>query len=239
MSTIFQIDTPSLINEQEDEDLIKIKLKNDDIIEIKYSKLVNQSKYIRDKYKYSEAIYSIQTEIEYIVNQMKINDNSIKFFIQFIHEEKVAIPIEYYRDIYILSEYFNTSILTKELNKISNNELFSDLNFTLQMLIDFNSNPKEIESKFGSDIEKFLAIHINECFQNPKLNEIPITVIYRILQLSEKTSIDSNLLIDFILNAIDFNFPLFRFIELHKLSEYEIEKLKSLFGIYAILVYLQ
>ena len=61
---LLQIDVSKFKNETEEEDLIKIKLDKEDIVTVNFSKLVNKSKYIRDKYKYSEAINAIQLEFD-------------------------------------------------------------------------------------------------------------------------------------------------------------------------------
>ena len=163
-----------------DKDLIEIKFQNDDSVQVNFSKLVCHSKYIRDKYNYSEALNSFQQEIDEIEQNMKIKEESIKFFIQLIQEEKITFPIEHYKDIYTLSEYFCVPTITTELDNIRGEELFNDLDFTIQILQDYEAANDRIETKLLTKIENFLKVRINECMKNRKFNELPISTIYRL-----------------------------------------------------------
>lgn len=100
---LLEINKSNLIYEIDDEDKIFIKFQNEDIHQISYSNLVFHSKYIRDKYIYSEAKECIQKEIEQIKKEYKIKDDCIKFFIDLIQHEKVNIPFEFK----ILSDHSN------------------------------------------------------------------------------------------------------------------------------------
>ena len=85
------------------DDLIDIEFANGYRIQVKFSKLVDQSKYIRDEYKYSEAVNFFQNEIDKLENNLKINEESIKLFIELIQQEKVNILIKHYSDFCMLS----------------------------------------------------------------------------------------------------------------------------------------
>ena len=132
--SILKIDVSKKKCESDEEDLIKIKLSNGEIIETNFSKLIKQSKYIRDKYKYSEAQHLIQHEMNQIKTDMNINNESIKLFIQLIQEEKVNIPIDHYKDLYTLSDYFDIPKFIQKLDEINQNEIYKDLNFMIQIL---------------------------------------------------------------------------------------------------------
>ena len=56
---LLQIDLSNLDNKIEN-DLIKIRFGDEDVIQVNFSKLVNKSNYIRDKYKYSESLDLLQ-----------------------------------------------------------------------------------------------------------------------------------------------------------------------------------
>ncbi|KAK8837309.1 hypothetical protein M9Y10_036740 [Tritrichomonas musculus] len=221
--SIFQIDVSNSEYEPEEEDLIKIILENDDIIYVNFSNLIHKSKYIREKYKYSEALNSIQDEIDEIKNRLKISPVSLKLFMQLIQQEKINIQIDHYKDFYILSEYFYIPKFTRELDNIGINELFNDLDNTIQILLDSKSVDNEFETKLTDKIEKILATQINECFEHPKFSELPVSSIYRIIERSSEENVDINLLVDFILKSSTTFFTLFKFVDFQRLTEDKIE----------------
>ena len=143
-----------------------------------------------------------------------------------IQEEKVSIPIEHYKDLYTLSEYFNISKFTENLDKISEEELFNDLDFTIQLLIDSTRSSKENENEtqFKNKIEKYLSERVNECILNCKFKELDISTIYRIFEGKDKYELNHNLLIDFILESISIRFIFLKFVELDKMSDEKIEQ---------------
>ena len=116
--SFLQIDATNFEYEPDEEDLIELRLRNEDHVEICYSKLVKESKYIRDKYKYWEAKNYIQQEIAELEYEYEISDESIKSFFQLVEEEKVNIRLEMYRDVYTLCKFFDTIKYKKILDKI-------------------------------------------------------------------------------------------------------------------------
>lgn len=71
-----------------------------------------------DKYKYSEALNSFQTDINKIREELSINKESIKLFMQFVQHEKINVLIKNYKHFYILSEYFCIQVFITELDNI-------------------------------------------------------------------------------------------------------------------------
>ena len=201
-----------------EEDSIDIRFTSGSLIQVKFSRLVSQSKYVRDKYKYSEAVNFFQLEIDKLENEFKIKEESIKHFIQLIQEEKVNISIEHYRDFCTLSEYFCIPRFTRALDDIRQQELFNDLDFTIQLLLDSESAENDIETKLTSKIETFLSDRINECLKNREFKKLPITTIFRILNGSNKESINVDLLFDFIFESVDTRFILLKFVKLNKMT---------------------
>lgn len=104
------------------------------------------------------------------------------------------------------------------LDVISREELFNDLDFTIQILINSEAEKNGFETKFISQIEKFLQERINECMKSGKFGELPIPTIYRILDES-KEKFDHNMLVDFIFESIETRFIMLKFVELDKLRE--------------------
>lgn len=222
---VLQIDVSNSEYETDDEDLIKIILENEDIIEINFSTLIHESKHIRNKYKYPEALDTIQNEFDEIQKRYKISSECIKLFIQLIQQEKVSIPINHYKDFYILSEYFCIPRFTREFDKIIRNELFDDLDFMIQILLDLKTSENNNETKLTNKIVNILTNRVNECIENQKFNELPVSIIYQIIDESNKEDVNLNSLVDFILMSADNRFTLLKFVELHKLTEDKIEKI--------------
>lgn len=216
-----QIDGSKSHYEPDDEDLIKIKIGNENIHQFNF---LNFS----DKYSYTEALIAIHNKIYEIEDTVQIKEESIKLFLQFIRDEKVSLPIEHFRDVYILSEYFKITKLTLELNNISQKELFKDLTLIIQVLFDLNSFKGKFETSLTNKIESFLSSQINECFKNPNFSRLPVSTIYRILNITNKETIDFNLLVDFITNSLDYLFILFEFVEIQKVTDDNIEKIIKL-----------
>ena len=122
---LLQIDVSNLKNFGE-EDLIKINISNDEFVQVNFSKLISYSKYIRDKYKYSEALITIENYLKNFARDKKIKKESIRHFIELIEKEKVTILNEHYHDIYRLSEYFDIPIFLYALDKIREETLYKD-----------------------------------------------------------------------------------------------------------------
>ena len=211
-----------------DEDLIKVRLGNDEVVQINFSKLYLQSKYLQSKYKYSEGIDLIQQEIQDIEEKKNMNTTSIKLFLTIIEEEKVQFLNEHYKNIYTLSEYFCTPTITTELDKISSEKLFQDLNFTIQIVLDYGRVNNGYESKLLIRIENFLRTRINECLSNAKFKKLPTSTIFRILY-ETKEQIDQNLLLEFILESATTRFILFKLVEFDKLSEDKVNRFLEFF----------
>lgn len=182
------------------EHLIRIIFGKEDSLQINFSKLFIESEYLRTKYKYSEAFDFIQNELDEIKKKMDLNDEIIKLFVQLIEEENVVIPIDYYKNFYALSEYFVIPKITKELDNIRQRELFKDVNFTIQILLNSETSNNCYETRLTMKIENFLSENINVCIENSKFKELPIPTIARILDQS-KENVNHNLLLDFILES--------------------------------------
>lgn len=207
-----------------DEDLVEIRFRDENVIQINFVKLFAQSKYFRDKYKYSEAINYIQEEIEKIEEDLHISNEIIKFFFQLIQEEEVNIPLKHYNDFYKLSEYFCTQKITTKLDNISQKEILNDLNFTIQILLDSDTAKSSLETKLSSKIENFLVERVNDCFNNLKFNKLPMSTICRIFDKS-KEIVSHDLLVDFILKSATTRFILFKYVELHKMKDDKVKEL--------------
>ena len=139
-----------------------------------------------------------------------------------IQDEKVDIAIEAYNDIYALSKYFCIPKIIQALDEIRQNELFQDINFSIEILHGNISSKDTIETYLACQIETFLSTRINKCIENSNFEKLPISTIYRIIEKSNKKVINHNALLDFIISSIETRFILFKFVEFHKIEEHKI-----------------
>ena len=219
-----QIDVSNSKCKESENEMIKISIKNEDVLQVNFANFFIQSKYIRDKYQYSEALLLISTEFEKMRSEFNVSYESIKYFIQLVQQEKVNIPIEQFKNLYILSEYFNIPKFTNELEKIYMSKLNQDLSFNIQILIDMKTMNNKLGTKLTIKAENFLSDRINECFENRKFSELSAPTIYRIVNGSKEENINYNLLVDFIINSIDTRFTLLRLIKLEKLTDDKLDE---------------
>ena len=137
----------------------------------------------------------------------------------------MTINIDQFTDIYRLSEYFIIPQLTAELDKISEEKHFKDLNFTIQTFQNFSKTGQSQETTFMSKIEKYLSSRIKECIENRIFHELQFSIIYRILEKRAKENINNDKLIEIILERIERKFTLLIFVELHKMSDEKVDEL--------------
>ena len=133
-------------NDNIEDDLIKIKLSEEDVVQLNFTQFFIRSKYLRDKYKYLDAINSIQNEILEMKQINNIQEESIKIFFELLEEEKITIPIEIYKGIYKLSEYLNIPKFIWNHKRIAEEKLFQDLDFSIQILNDSYSSNKILKN---------------------------------------------------------------------------------------------
>ena len=183
---LLEIDITKRRDENGDEDFLDIRVSQEKHFKVNFSKLVSQSKYIRDKYKYSEASSILSEEISQLQRTTKIKEKSVEHFLKIIQTGKVIIKYEEYQDMYKLSKYFELTRLTHELDEIFNYKMCKDLNFSIETLLYSVSEEEEIESCFLSKIETFVSIIFNCHFYKKKTNfwmyfikiKINFTIIY-------------------------------------------------------------
>ena len=137
----------------------------------------------------------------------------------------MSVPYtQHYRDLFTLSEYFVIPRFIRVLDDIRQKELFNNLEFTIQLLLNSESTDNNFETKLTSKIEIFLSDRINELIKNRKFSELPVTTIFRILDRSNKEQINVNLLFNFILESVETRFIMLKFVKLHKLTDDNVSK---------------
>ena len=216
-----EIDLSRSKEENDGEDLMKIKLKSGNTVQFNFSRFFFCSKYLLDKY--SEMMKSIEREIVEVENKYNMKEEIIEEFIEIITKDKVFIPIEHYKDIYTLSKHFCIDKLTKFLDNKKDELFLNDLNFSIQILQD----NKDTEIELCKEIENFLTRRLKECMKNSKFKELPIATIYRIINSAITTNhetVDINKLFDFIVESTKKRFILFKFVELDRLSKDKLDE---------------
>lgn len=78
-------------------------------------------------------------------------------------------------------------------------------------------------------MEECLSSKIDECIANVNFWKLPISIIYRIIERSDKQQFPNNLLYDFISKNIEERNLLFLFLNIRKLTD---EKFNSLYELF-------
>ena len=147
---LLEIDITKKQEEIYDEDLIDIGIGDEKHFKVNFSKLVSQSRHVRDKYKYSEAVCIISSELSRLQKTSGIKETSIEHFVKYIQSGKVKFGYEEYYNMRKLSKYFEISRLTRELDEIFDSKMCDDLNFSIETLAYSEREKEEIEKDFFS-----------------------------------------------------------------------------------------
>lgn len=190
-----------------------------DVVHLSYLNLLKYSETIQDELK-ENYMKNILNKVQHIKNEAKVDDNNIKLFFKLLNEENVQITTEQFLDISKLANFFKVTSLQKYLKKYA--EAHSeDVEFLICKIME---SQKIQSSEFYSSesvetFEKCLSRKIEQCLSNQLFNKLPIGIIYRIIDHSDKSQIDSNLLYEFIMKDKSKNYILFQFLKLPNLSE--------------------
>lgn len=226
-------------SEDDEDDLIVFQFETK-TIKIYYSQLSKYSKFIRDKYMFSDIGNVLPDEIHRMQNKYNIISDNIDLFFQLLQDnfnlsENQSLSYIQYLDLLKISDYFQVKKLTKKLIKYSKIHNF-DVSFIIEIIqyenakaSDNNNDRYEGEIKVNIEMEDVLVAKIDECFQNDKFKELPIPFIYRIIEKSSKNEMSTDKLYDFIKESISRFYLLFSFVSLESLSD---DRLDDLFSIY-------
>ena len=98
----------------------------------------------------------------------------------------------------------------------------NDIEFIINQIQANINDEREYENDSdnnSNEFEKCLINKINECLTNEKFNELPISIIYRIIKSSSTKEIDSNILYEFIENKKEERYVLFGFLNVDNLND--------------------
>ena len=151
---LIDIDITKIQERNGDEDLIDIEIGQEKRFKVNFSKLVSQSRHVRDKYKYSEAVCIISSELSRLQKTSGIKETSIEHFVKYIQSGKVKFGYEEYYDMRKLSKYFEISRLTRELDEIFDSKMCDDLNFSIETLSYSEQEKRRNRERFFSQNRK-------------------------------------------------------------------------------------
>lgn len=226
-------------SEDDEDDLVIFQFETK-TIKVYYSQLSKYSKFIRDKYMFSDIGNVLPDEIHRMQNQYNIISDNIDLFFQLLQDnfnlsENQSLSYIQYLDLLKISDYMQVKKLTKKLIKYSKIHNF-DISFIIEIIqyenakaSDNNNNRYEGEIKVNIEMEDVLVTKIDECLQNDKFKELPIPFIYRIIEKSSKNEMSTDKLYDFIKESVSRFYLLFSFVSLESLSD---DRLDDLFSIY-------
>lgn len=192
--------------DEEEKDLITIRLENIQI-QINYSQLCKYSQLIRTKYLISDVKNNLPNLIQEFQRQNQIEDENIIFFFNILRDEKNKITRKSYRDLFKLSQFFKANNILKKLKKYSKSH-FNDIDLRIQLILDEierekDNNSEDYSYELTVQMEDYLIRKINDCFNSFYFNQLPVSIIYQIIEKSDRQKINDDALFDFINKSID------------------------------------
>lgn len=213
---------------EDDQGIVTIKL-GMNTIQVNYWQLVRYSQLIRDEYIISDARQHLSERLLQFQQQNRIDIKNLKYFFQLFQEEEITISNDKYRDFIKLSCFLKVKKLTHQLKNYYESHI-RDADFIIRLFvdeIDLQNNTDNVDYFFTDQIKNSLSDKINECLQNKLFQNIPIAIIYQIIENSDEEKISNDLLFDFINNSLDERFVLLKFIKLGKLSDEKFNEIED------------
>ena len=201
-------------------------------INLYYSQLTKYSKHIREKYLFSDVNNHFSQDIHQFQEKFQLLPENVDIFFQLLQQnydinEDLFFTYTQCIDLLKISKFLEVRKLTfKILQYIKSHNI--DVDFIIQMLeydIKMRKGGGDQVIEISDDIEITLSSKINECLSNDKFKELPIQIIYRVVQKSSPDEINSNKLFDIVMKSLNKFCVLFPFIELSKLSDDRLEEL--------------
>lgn len=188
----------------ENHDLVSIQLLSNKI-QVKYSQLCKYSKLIPNKYLIYDMENLFSQDIQKFQQTSKIGDENIINFFKIFEDEKVIIYNDKFNDFYKLSEFLQIKPFLKKLKKYQRLHI-NDLDFIIMTILKEISAEDEfsdVKSELNIQTEQLLINKINECLKNDKFKKFPVSLIYSLIDKSDKNQISSDLLFDFIKQSLE------------------------------------
>ena len=219
----------------ENDDLVTFQ-HNSAKIKLYYSQLTKYSKHIREEYLFPDVVNRLPQEIHQFQEEFQLLPESVDFFFQLLQQNyniKEDLTLTYVQciDLLKISKYLEVRKLTSKIKQyiISHN---IDVDFIFQML-EYNVKTQTTSDnhivEISNEIENTLTNKINECLSKEKFKELPIEIIYRVIEKSSPDEINSNKLYDMIVKSLSKFYVLFKFLELQKLSDDRLSELCEMY----------
>ena len=181
-------------DKEDQKDKISIQLSCTNLI-FSILQFFKYSHYAQEKYFSNSIINEISEEIQNIDKKYHFSKKSLETFIRLIEDEETIICNEDYFDLYKLSEIFQIHPLQKILQKYAKNNS-NEIDFIINLIKHKETTNDEL---FYTDTilvngEEILQDKIEECLLNKQFKELPISIIYRIIEKSKLGLNSSNLL---------------------------------------------
>lgn len=199
-------------------------------INILFSQFSKYSKLIRNKYVVSDVRNRFPQELHDFQSQNSLDTDNIYYFFQLLQKDfniDESLSYKRYIDLSKLSEFLEIKKLSKKLNKYFKiHEI--DTSFIIQIILhetQAQKDPQESKFYINENMEENLSQKINESLQNEQFAQLPISVIYRVVERSDKKQLSCDLLYIFIMKSASKFHPLFSFIDLKNLSEQNLRNL--------------
>ena len=219
-------------NNFDNDDLVTFQL-DSQTISFFYSQFTKYSKHIRDEYLFSDVTNHFPHEFHQFQRQHKLSSDTILLFFQLLQQNynfNKNFTITYMQCLELLkiSKYLETRKLTFQIKQYIQHQN-NDTDFIIQMILCDSKQTKKSEIEINQEMEDLLISKIDECLSNDKFAELPISVIYRVVEGSHLNGTTSDKLFEFIKKSVNKLCILFQFVELGKLSEDKLEELCELY----------
>lgn len=209
------------INDDEEEQadsIIFITLLSEHEYEVDYCQLFKYSRLIKDKYPFDKAKNELTPFFQSVQSEYNINEKSFIQFFSLIQEKNIYLNIENCIDLWKISKIFKVKKLQTLILKYSKNYQ-KDVDFLSILLLNQESEYNHaLVQELSINIEEILLDEIEKCFQSEYFGKLPISVIYRLIDKSDKKKISSDSLYKFIRESIKERCILFTFLDLQTLS---------------------
>lgn len=222
--------THLLNNDYDDEDdFISFQYEHT-TINLYYSHLSKYSRLIRKKYLFSDVQDRLPQELHKFQEQFDINPETIIIFFQLLQkdfsiDENDSFTFKQYVEFLHISDFLQIQKFTKKIIDYINSQKV-EADFAIQIIlyeIEKAQNTKNLKFQINKEIEIVLSSKINECFQNEKFAQIPISLIYRIIENCDMKNLSTDLLFDFMMKDLSKFNILFSFLEIQNLSEERVD----------------
>ena len=171
-----------------------------------------------------EAHAQLNTKLCEYLSKYDINESNAILFFKLLEDEDVKLDNNNYIDVYKLSKLFRAELLIQVLKSYIFTHLY-DVSLIINLILEKENKVSDlydellVENEIYVSLESLLNNKINECLQNENFALLQIPTMYRILETSDKESINSEKLYEFIHESIEKRFTLFRFVDLRQLKD--------------------